>query len=330
MPRPIYLGVNVDHVATIRQARGTPYPDPVEAALQAEAAGADGITMHLREDRRHVQDADLARMAAGARTKLNLEMAATDEMRDIALRLRPADACIVPERRAELTTEGGLDVLRHRARLADLTAALTAAGIRVSLFIDPDPAQIDASAEVGAPVVELHTGRYAGLAGMRGAMGAGDFAADLLRDSAGDSAGDSMVDSVGDSGADSSRDSMADSAGDSTPDSSRASMAESASDSVADSVGDSMGESAEFQREWSALTAAVSHAAAAGLIVNAGHGLHYANTARIAALPDIHELNIGHAIVARALTVGFPCAVGEMKRLMVEARGRHSSNHSSN
>ncbi|MDD9822332.1 MAG: pyridoxine 5'-phosphate synthase [Gammaproteobacteria bacterium] len=326
MPRPIYLGVNVDHVATIRQARGTPYPDPVEAALQAEAAGADGITMHLREDRRHVQDADLARMAAGARTKLNLEMAATDEMRDIALRLRPADACIVPERRAELTTEGGLDVLRHRARLADLTAALTAAGIRVSLFIDPDPRQIDASAEVGAPVVELHTGRYAGLAGMRGAMGAGSpatdsgggFAADLLRDSGANSAGDSMVDSTGDSGADSSRDSA--------PNSAPESAGESAPESAGDSMGDSMGESAEFQREWSALTAAVSHAAAAGLIVNAGHGLHYANTARIAALPDIHELNIGHAIVARALTVGFPCAVGEMKRLMVEARGRHSSN----
>jgi len=317
MPRPIYLGVNVDHVATIRQARGTPYPDPVEAALQAEAAGADGITMHLREDRRHVQDADLARMAAGARTKLNLEMAATDEMRDIALRLRPADACIVPERRAELTTEGGLDVLRHRARLADLTAALTAAGIRVSLFIDPDPAQIDASAEVGAPVVELHTGRYAELAGMRGAMGAGspaadsgggfagdsvaDSAADLSRDSGADSVGDSMVDSTGDSGADSSRDSMAnsapesagnsatDSSCDSAPNSTADSMAESAGDSAADSVGDSMGESTEFQREWSALTAAVSHAAAAGLIVNAGHGLHYANTARIAALPDIHE-----------------------------------------
>ncbi|MDD9812612.1 MAG: pyridoxine 5'-phosphate synthase [Gammaproteobacteria bacterium] len=341
MPRPIHLGVNVDHVATIRQARGTPYPDPVEAALQAEAAGADGITMHLREDRRHVQDADLARMAAGARTKLNLEMAATDEMRDIALRLRPADACIVPERRAELTTEGGLDVLRHRARLADLTAALTAAGIRVSLFIDPDPAQIDASADVGAPVVELHTGRYAGLAGMRGAMGAGSpaadsgggFAADSAADSAGDSgadsAGDSAPESAGDSAADSVGDSMGDSTGESATDSSCDSASNSAGNSAGDSAGDSMvdsaAESAEFQREWSALTAAVSHAAAAGLIVNAGHGLHYANTARIAALPDIHELNIGHAIVARALTVGFPCAVGEMKRLMVEARGgRHN------
>ncbi|MDD9883304.1 MAG: pyridoxine 5'-phosphate synthase [Gammaproteobacteria bacterium] len=317
MPRPIYLGVNVDHVATIRQARGTPYPDPVEAALQAEAAGADGITMHLREDRRHVQDADLARMAAGARTKLNLEMAATDEMRDIALRLRPADACIVPERRAELTTEGGLDVLRHRARLADLTAALTAAGIRVSLFIDPDPAQIDASAEVGAPVVELHTGRYAGLAGMRGAVGVGGFAADLSRDSMANSAADSSCDFMANSAPESAGESAADSVGDS--------MVDSAGDSAGDSMVDSAADSAEFQREWNALTAAVSHAAAAGLIVNAGHGLHYANTARIAALPDIHELNIGHAIVARALTVGFPCAVGEMKRLMVEARGgRHN------
>jgi len=283
MPRPIALGVNVDHVATIRQARGAPYPDPVAAALQAEAAGADGITMHLREDRRHVQDDDLARMAACAATKLNMEMAATDEMRDIALRLRPLDACIVPERRAELTTEGGLDVARNLARITELTAALTAAGIRVSLFIDPERAQIDAAAKAGAPVVELHTGRYAAAAGMARAMGGGD---DGERD--GDAAGDSDSDG-GDGGAPSPVD------------------------------------SAEFAREWAAFTAAVDHASAAGLTVNAGHGLHYANTARVAELPAIHELNIGHAIVARALSVGFPTAVGEMKRLMVEARAKTES-----
>jgi len=270
MPRPIELGVNVDHVATIRQARGAAYPDPVAAALQAEAAGADGITMHLREDRRHVQDRDLARMAECTATKLNMEMAATDEMRDIALRLAPADACIVPERRAELTTEGGLDVAGNLVRIRELTAALTDAGIRVSLFIDPDPAQIDAAAEAGAPVVELHTGRYAEAAGMAGAMGDG-----------GGGAGDS--------------------------------------DSV-DGDAPSPAAGAEFVREWQAFTAAVEHAAAAGLTVNAGHGLHYANTARIASLPAIRELNIGHAIVARALSVGFPAAVAEMKRLMTAAR----------
>jgi len=263
MPRPIELGVNVDHVATIRQARGAAYPDPVAAALQAEAAGADGITMHLREDRRHVQDRDLARMAECTATKLNMEMAATDEMRDIALRLAPADACIVPERRAELTTEGGLDVAGNLARIRELTAALTDAGIRVSLFIDPDAAQIDAAVAAGAPVVELHTGRYAEAAGMAGAMGDSD---------SGD--GDAPSPAAG----------------------------------------------AEFAREWQAFTAAVEHAAAAGLTVNAGHGLHYANTARVASLPAIRELNIGHAIVARALSVGFATAVAEMKRLMTAAR----------
>jgi len=244
--RPIYLGVNVDHVATIRQARGTEYPDPVDMALQAEEAGADGITMHLREDRRHVVDADLERMAGCTRTKLNMEMAATDEMRDIALRIRPADACIVPERRAELTTEGGLDVVRHRARIADLVAAFNDAGIRTSLFIDPHQRQIEASRETGAPVIELHTGGYAGAAS--------------------DPAG--------------------------------------------------------ARREWEALTAAARYAGELGLVVNAGHGLHYTNTRAVAALPEINELNIGHAIVARALAVGIARAVGEMKRLMCDARGR--------
>jgi len=157
----IHLGVNVDHIATLRQARGSRYPDPVQAALQAEMAGADGITMHLREDRRHIQDRDVERYAEAAQTKLNLEMAATAEMRAIALRLRPADACIVPEKRAELTTEGGLDVAGQQQRIGELCAEFAAAGIRTSLFIDPDRAQIDATVAAGAPVIELHTGRYA-------------------------------------------------------------------------------------------------------------------------------------------------------------------------
>jgi len=241
----ILLGVNVDHVATIRQARGTDYPDPVELALQAETAGADGITMHLREDRRHVSESDIERMARMTRSKLNMEMAATDEMRGIALRVAPADVCIVPERRVELTTEGGLDVLRHRARLAELTAAFGAAGIRTSLFIDPHPAQIEASAEAGAPAVELHTGGYAGANG------------------------------------------------------------------------------AAARAEWEALRDGARRAHALGLLVNAGHGLHYANTRAVAALPEINELNIGHAIVARALATGFPRAVAEMKNLMRAARASH-------
>ena len=242
LPGKILLGVNVDHVATIRQARGTDYPDPVEMALQAEDAGADGITMHLREDRRHVVESDIERMARATRTKLNMEMAATDEMRDIALRVAPADVCVVPERRAELTTEGGLDAVAQRGRLAELIAALGGAGIRVALFIDPQPAQIEASARAGAPAVELHTGSYAGARG--GAQCA----------------------------------------------------------------------------ELEAVAEGARRAHELGLLVNAGHGLHYENTAAIAALPQINELNIGHAIVARAIAVGFPRAVGEMKKLMTAAR----------
>ncbi len=241
--RAIYLGVNVDHVATIRQSRGTEYPDPVEMALHAEQAGADGITMHLREDRRHIHDSDIERMAACAATKLNLEMAATAEMREIALRVKPAEVCIVPERRAELTTEGGLDVARHAARLADLVAAFHAAGIRTSLFIDPQPRQIDASKEIHAPVIELHTGKYAGA---------------------------------------------------------RSRQAR--------------------QHELTALVAGAQYAQQAGLVVNAGHGLHYTNTQAIAALPEINELNIGHAIVARAMAIGMAPAVAEMKHLMNAAR----------
>ncbi len=161
MNNPIYLGVNVDHVATLRQARGVDYPDPVKAALIAEEAGADGITMHLREDRRHVQDHDIERFAAVTKTKLNFEMAATDEMRDIALRIKPKDVCLVPEKREELTTEGGLDVISNLAKLRDFCAAMTEAGIATSLFIDPQLKQIDAALEIGAPVIEIHTGHYA-------------------------------------------------------------------------------------------------------------------------------------------------------------------------
>lgn len=159
--KEIALGVNVDHIATLRQARGTDYPDPVRAALAAEAAGADGITVHLREDRRHIQDRDVRILREVLATKLNLEMAVTEEMLAIACELAPPDVCLVPERRAELTTEGGLDVAGDLERYRDAVARLSAAGSRVSLFIDPEPAQVEAAAEAGAPVIELHTGRYA-------------------------------------------------------------------------------------------------------------------------------------------------------------------------
>jgi pyridoxine 5-phosphate synthase len=161
LTHPIKLGVNIDHVATLRQARRAPYPDPLHAALVAEQAGADSITLHLREDRRHIQDHDVHRMRASLQTRMNLELAATDEMIAIARDVRPQDACLVPEKRTEVTTEGGLDVASQKARLRDCCAALRERGIRVSMFIDPDPAQLEASREIGAPVVELHTGAYA-------------------------------------------------------------------------------------------------------------------------------------------------------------------------
>ncbi len=161
MSKSIYLGVNVDHVATVRQARGVNYPCPVHAALQAEIAGADGITMHLREDRRHIQDRDVERYAPLAQTKLNFEMAATDEMQKIALSLMPADVCLVPEKREELTTEGGLNVAAQQTRLKDYVAVFNDAGVQTSMFIDPDAEQIDACVAIGAPVIELHTGAYA-------------------------------------------------------------------------------------------------------------------------------------------------------------------------
>ena len=240
---PILLGVNIDHVATIRQARGGRSPDPLHAALVAEQWGADSITMHLREDRRHVQDRDVRAMRTALQTHMNLEIAATPEMIAIALDVLPADVCLVPEKRTEVTTEGGLDVTAQAGVIADACRRLAAGGIRVSVFIDPDAEQVEAAARAGAPVVELHTGAYAEA---RGA----DRARELAR--------------------------------------------------IADSA---------------------RRAAAAGLVVNAGHGLDYHNVQPVAAIPELVELNIGHAIVSRAVMGGIGPAVAEMKRLMVGSRG---------
>ncbi|MBO1924121.1 pyridoxine 5'-phosphate synthase [Thiomicrorhabdus sp. 6S3-12] len=240
---PIYLGLNIDHVATLRQARGTRYPDPIKAALDAEMAGADSITLHLREDRRHIQDEDVARITQMRQTKVNLEMAATEEMVQIACTMQPEDICLVPEKREELTTEGGLDVAGQKAWLTEVCARLAQAGCRVSLFIDPDEEQILAAKEVGAPVIELHTGTYAELEKPQ------EVAAELER-----------------------------------------------------------------------IRKATALAVEQGLVVNAGHGLHYHNVQAIAAIKEIEELNIGHAIIAQAVYSGLPDAVREMKRLMVEAR----------
>ena len=237
------LGVNVDHVASLRRSRGTRYPDPVHAAQIAEQAGADAITVHLREDRRHISDRDVELLAQTLQTRMNLEMAITDEMLTIATRIQPTDCCLVPERRAELTTEGGLDVAGDPARCADACQTLARAGCRVSLFIDPEAEQLHAAHEAGAPVVELHTGAFA----------------------------------------------------------------EARSDAVIH---------AEFGR----LQQAAALGRSLGLQVNAGHGLHYHNVAPIAALSEITELNIGHAIVARAVLTGLGEAVGEMKRRIREAR----------
>jgi len=238
----IDLGVNIDHVATLRNARGTVYPDPLQAALLAEQAGADVITLHLREDRRHIKDADVEQIRPRLSTRMNLESAITEEMLDIACRIQPQDVCLVPERRNEVTTEGGLDVIRFFDDVKRACDRLATAGIRVSLFIDADPEQIRASAEVGAPVIELHTGRYA------------------------DTAGEAQQQ--------------------------------------------------ELERIRAGVTAGLRH----GLKVNAGHGLHYTNTQAIAAIPDIAELNIGHAIVAHAVFVGWENAVREMKAIMTQAR----------
>ena len=222
----IELGVNIDHVATLRQARGTRYPDPIKAALLAERYGADAITLHLREDRRHIQDRDVESLRGQLKTRMNLEAAITEEMIAFACRIRPQDVCLVPEKRQELSTEGGLDVLAHADQVGAACRRLAASDIRVSLFIDPEPAQIDAALAAGAPVIELHTGCYAD----------------------------------------------------------------------------------------------VEYAAGRGLKVNAGHGLHFGNVAAVAALPQIAELNIGHALVAEAVFMGWELAIRQMKQLMLEAR----------
>ncbi|HET8790755.1 MAG TPA: pyridoxine 5'-phosphate synthase [Modicisalibacter sp.] len=238
-PPRILLGVNIDHIATLRQLRGTRYPDPIQAALLAEEAGADGITVHLREDRRHIQDRDVHLLAEVLNTRMNLEMALTEEMVAIAEALRPAHVCLVPEKREELTTEGGLDVAAGREGIANACRRLAAVGCQVSLFIDPDPEQIRAAFDAGAPVVELHTGAYA----------------------------------------------------------------------------EAHGEAARVEHV--RVAAAAELASELGLIVNAGHGLNYHNVEAIAAIPGLQELNIGHAIVARAVSVGLKEAVAEMKRLIV-------------
>ena len=238
----LHLGVNIDHVATLRQARGTSYPDPIIAALMAEDAGADSITLHLREDRRHIQDRDVYALREAMQTHMNLEMAVTEEMLAVALDVKPSDCCLVPEKRQEVTTEGGLDVAGQADKVADACARLADAGIRVSLFIDPDERQLDAAVRAGAPVVELHTGTYADA------------------------------------------------------------------------------ESEKQQDELERVVSAASYGQEIGLIVNAGHGLHYENVSAIAHIPEIVELNIGHAIIAQAVSDGISQAVGDMKRLMNEAR----------
>ena len=238
----IKLGVNIDHVATIRQARGTKYPSVVQAALRAEQSGADSITLHLREDRRHMQDADIFALRPLLQTKMNLECAVTDEMLDIAVKVKPQDVCLVPERREERTTEGGLDVISHFDKVSAACKKLAVQNIRVSLFISPDLAQIDAAQKAGAPVIELHTGTFA----------------------------------------------------DAEDDTTKA-------------------------KELARIKVAVAYALKLGLVVNAGHGLHYHNVHEIAEIAGLEELNIGHAIVAHALFVGWDEAVREMKALMKES-----------
>jgi pyridoxine 5-phosphate synthase len=239
MTSEILLGVNIDHVATLRQQRGTRYPETVQAALIAEQAGADAITVHLREDRRHIQDRDVELLKGCLQTRMNLEMAATSEMLEIAKRTAPEDCCIVPERREELTTEGGLDVASNIAYLTDYCASLADSGVRVSLFIDADKRQLDAAVEVGAPVIEIHTGHYAD------ARDRQDRANELKR-----------------------------------------------------------------------IVEAVAYGNSIGLQVNAGHGLDYHNVKEIVQIEGVHELNIGHSIIARALFDGLGNAVREMKNLL--------------
>ena len=232
----VLLGVNIDHVATLRQARGTTYPDPVDAALICEQAGAEGITLHLREDRRHIQDDDVRRMRPVLKTRMNLEIAVTDEMVEFAKEIKPHHVCFVPEKRQEVTTEGGLDVVTHFENVQKATQALTAIGCDVSLFIDADFAQIDAAVACGAPTIEIHTGAYADAA---------------------------------------------------TP--------------------------AAQQAELKRIVEGTAYAISKGLVVNAGHGLNLKNVAPIAAISGIHELNIGHSIIAESVFVGLDQAVKDMK-----------------
>ncbi len=246
----IKLGVNIDHIATLRQARGTRYPDPIQAAIESEQAGADSITLHLREDRRHIQDRDVEMLRDILQTRMNLEMAVTPEMVAFACHVRPQECCLVPERRAELTTEGGLDVLAHKAAITDACNRLAGAGVRVSLFVDADARQIEAAAKTGAPVIEIHTGHYAN------APNPGDHKRELTR-----------------------------------------------------------------------IISAVEQAGQLGLQVNAGHGLHYHNVQAVAAIAAVRELNIGHAIVARAVFTGLQAAVREMKQLMLAARALPGVEH---
>lgn len=243
MHKIIKLGVNIDHVATLRNARGTIYPSPILAAQLAEQAGADLITLHLREDRRHIKDDDVRLIRAVVQTRMNLEMALTPEMLEHALQVKPHDVCLVPEKRTEVTTEGGLDVRRFYDQVAEYTAKLTAAGIRVSIFIDPDVEQISLAHQLGAPVIEIHTGRYA----------------------------DAETVAV---------------------------------------------QSAELER----VRKAAEFGASLGLVVNAGHGLNYHNVQAVAAIAQIAELNIGHAIIGHAVFVGLERAVKEMRELMLQAR----------
>ncbi|MBA6347463.1 MULTISPECIES: pyridoxine 5'-phosphate synthase [unclassified Colwellia] len=239
----LLLGVNVDHIATLREARGTNYPDPVYAASVAEHAGADGITVHLREDRRHIQDRDIYVLKQTLHTRMNFEMAVTDEMLAIACEVKPVFCCLVPEKREELTTEGGLDVVGNFDKISRAVAQLTAAGIETSLFIDADKSQIDAAIASKAPYIEIHTGHYAD------AKNEQDQKIELIR-----------------------------------------------------------------------LIEGIKYAHANGLKVNAGHGLNYFNVKPIAAIEEIIELNIGHAIIARAVIDGLDKAIRDMKQLMREAR----------
>ena len=243
MGNNILLGVNIDHIATLRQARGTRYPDPVQAAIDAEEAGADGITLHMREDLRHIQARDVRLIKAVLQTRMNLELAVTNAMLDFAEEISPEHACLVPEKREELTTEGGVDVIGQYPTIEHAVQRLQRIGSEVSLFIDPDIKQIDAAKAVGAPVIELHTGCYA----------------------------------------------------------------------------DAPNEEQRL-KELKRIQTAAEYAASIELIVNAGHGLHYHNVQSIASIKEIHELNIGHAIVARALFCGFKEAVKHMRQLMQEAR----------